>query len=634
MASVDLKSAETLGRAALEKTPSTGLTPEQQLAKKIKDEASKKGPHSTLEDMRSPRTPDQTKVEHYLEDHFYSKIDADGKKDREGGSRAETRFNQAKAAEAAGRKFIEHGWDPTKLNTNEQKFIKDSVKAVIESWPDGKAFIDSLPVASRSAAVDTMIIDMLQNPDMKPAVQKIFAGVFDEAKIREHITTEAGAKLAREKAKQSAIDGEITIITGKITTNATELGEYDPTKTKGKDLAKLDSEAALAQHSQAEAKSKIDDINSNIATNQSYLRRLNPSHPSFATDKKTLEDEISLLKGEKTIQEKALKEATDKLVQRQLLIQEKQQLQEERKRLSEEKAALEKQKDDIDDAVNRANTEFASQQSRHEKTEEQIVNELQSVFTDAAREYLIQKVTKLETARQELIDKEAKEKEESKDKVSDDEKKLGKYLDNYWMRDISNRGALKKWWNPNNKEFDRKGINTSYKEMITAGPDQVLWQLLRGSDSTKFPNRTAAETWINDPANSAVVERMRVQVAEQLITRRLQTGSITEGDARFIASSTWGKDAIDVAIKRKSDIQTQINKLKESGIIKGNVGEWVYEQVRKNPVFWLSLIFGSAAFSAIGSAVIGAGLLTTASFAGAGGVLMTGGLAGAKHNLS
>jgi hypothetical protein len=119
---------------------------------------------------------------------------------------------------------------------------------------------------------------------------------------------------------------------------------------------------------------------------------------------------------------------------------------------------------------------------------------------------------------------------------------------------------------------------------------------------------------------------MRTKLAEQLLTKRIQTGSIPEGDARFIAGTTWGKEAIKHAIDNRKDIQDKIKELRGAGIIKGNAGEWFYDKVRSSPSFWLMVIFGTAGAVLTPALLAGLGV-------GYGGLAAAGAGAGAAMGL-
>jgi phosphopantetheinyl transferase (holo-ACP synthase) len=153
-------------------------------------------------------------------------------------------------------------------------------------------------------------------------------------------------------------------------------------------------------------------------------------------------------------------------------------------------------------------------------------------------------------------------------------------------------------------------------------------ELILDANRGRFFPGGSVDAWM--AANPEAVTRMGATATETLLTRRIQTGKITEGDARFIAGSPWGKEAISKAIQNRTDIQNEVNKLsKELGF---NSSEWLGEQIRKNPVFWLSIIFGTAALGAIAApmipAIAGLGIGMGSGAVGGGAAGLSGLIAG------
>lgn len=628
MAGVDLTSPETVARAVLnrehKRTGAAPLTAEQAAmnsrAAEIREEAKEKGPRSSIESMNTPSMPDKTAVDGFMREAFYSSKDINGKTKVEKDSK--TRMDSTEAVRKVAEKFLDPTVEYKNLTDPEKNIARDAARQVLLDWPEAKAIFDSIKPATRIPdEINKTLDELFSRPDFKPIARRLFAGVIKPEELH-HIKTDLLAKTERAKKTREYREQSLKNKNGEYDSyNKIIEGFKDPTKA-GTDAERLENLKKGEAKNRADKQTKEDDIRRKIEEIRRQERlAANPTLAAAAFGRiSTLESDISTLQSD-------ISKIDGELNQITALEAKKQAAEENIRRVQEEQIKIKEDLDEADYQYHLARAEQEADNVQHIRSEEAVLDRFRGVFREGMRELLTKDIEKAEAAQAKRIEKAD---EDAKKATTTEEKNILASVNTRWDRDISNRIALRRWWNPNNREFNRQQINRDYTRLMSEGADAVVANMML--ENGVAPDLLAAQAWLT--ANKDAADRMKAQVTETLLTRRIQTGSITEGDARFIAGSTWGKEAINKAIKNKDDIKRTIEGLEKRGIIKGSMGEGFYDLIRSNPVFWLSLIFGSAAFAAIGPAVVGAGLLTTASFAGAGGGAMTGGLINAKRNLS
>lgn len=133
---------------------------------------------------------------------------------------------------------------------------------------------------------------------------------------------------------------------------------------------------------------------------------------------------------------------------------------------------------------------------------------------------------------------------------------------------------------------------------MTQGPKDIMKEMLVASGMSAVD----ADAKLADPA---FVEKMQPRVIERLTTRRIQTGKLTEDDARrIIENPTWGKAIIDTAIKNRKDIADALTELEGQGILRGGIAEWLRNKSGGSKWKFLLILLGIVALGA-GPAAMG-----------------------------
>lgn len=602
MANVDLTSPETLARSVIENAPAAGAarTPRQAQADRIRTEAVEKGPKSALESLGLPNMPDKATSDSFLNRHFYSEYNNTGNRIRRTGSESFRRYQEAQQRETIARTYIERGYDA--LNNAQRTEAVRYARESLDRWPEAKALFDAItPPAARDAQVRQTIEQMLRDPNFKIHAQRIFSEAFDSSNMPD-IDPLMRAKLSRAEENRNIRRQELsdnaternnltTIIRGLRDTTPGQPGARLNFLRSNQD--NLNRANQILQNEIAERRAQIAENNQllsgPLARNATEVRRLTLENNNLRRDITTKGANLNAIQ--------------TNLNELQTLESRLANAEQERKKLIEDSEMLRTKASEADEAYDEARINFESSKNAHDRAEQQFNDRLRDVFREGMQKYLEKRITDAEASQQKLIDQDTKA---AKDNKSTEETNMINSLNTRWDRDVSGRNAIRKWWNPNNREYAKDVINYDYQRLVQGGPDVILRDMLRAANPGRFVNNVAADAWI--AANGEAVGRMRSQMVETLLTKRIQTGSVTEGDARFIAGSTWGREAITKAIDNRDDIQKTIKDLRDRGIIRGNASEWLADQLKKNPVFWMSILFGSVAVGALAPALIAGGV--------------------------
>lgn len=250
-------------------------------------------------------------------------------------------------------------------------------------------------------------------------------------------------------------------------------------------------------------------------------------------------------------------------------------LEDDKKRLEEALRQLEQELDKKQIELRQAETAYfdalADKNDAEQdilRAEREFIETLESVFEKATEKWVQEELQHYEEARDQLL-------RESGDQALAD-------------------GLQRRWTIKRGKkapEFNKRTINNDYSELIRNGPDNVIIRTLVDGGMSEEDARLKLEndTQFRERATQAVVER--------LLTRRLQTGKITEAEAMRIIDSPWGANAIQKALEQRAKYTGEINKLREAGLLDGGFINKLKSLPHNKLLLILAVLFGLGVYS-------------------------------------
>lgn len=534
----------------------------QKHAREIEAKLKEAGARSTLESLRE-QTPINRKRDEVLQEARFTKsdIDTDGKTPKRT-AEENKRYQEAKTTQALAHDFLEKGFD--KLNPDQRKDAIAMVKDVVMMLPEANAILDAL---GRDDA-DKMVGELLKDPEFASLMRPIFEKAQESGKGLEQSQLTAlkaklqGAERSEERKREAykANEKQIKALGDQIhafnNTPRAERNQWDG-KIKSRQLEEL---------IKAEPKLNADrrELDKQKAAVSREITRLH----NITTNRKDVDAESKLIEEEERLKglDKQIEGIDDQLKL-------KSDLQAERANLDKDMKACEEKVDALDDEWKSATTarliaqaDFDSASLTRTAEEGQYVDKLKGVFTETAKEFFQKRLKEAEDAENKVL---AEEKAKAK---SNAEKNI---LD-----------TMMKRWNGKDGKYNKKQIDSDFEALMVFGPEQLMKDMLKMG----IPKEELEEFY----KDKELVANLRSKLAEKVISKKLKTGKITEQDADKLFESEWGKPALESAINNNSEAKKYIDKLKEDGLIKGDVFSWLKGMDNKKRLGWLALILALA----------------------------------------
>lgn len=581
-------SPEALARAVLEKPPAAGvLTPAQERARALRQKTTKEGPRSTLDSLRRP--VGRAEVAALLDKNFGIDIDpATGRKLRAAGSAEETRFNQTKSAAEIYSNYLEKGYDG--LSPVEKAFVKGEIKGVLTAWPPGETFINTLTAAEQDELYETILKGQEQGENKLPTeVRKLLGERMAQSEIIKDEVTEKKRKFEELQQKETDKQSQVTL-------NATELGsvtgnlaQFETVAgTPGAKLKELERLRKIAPKLTQEIDEKQDQLE-NASRQLSRLENQRDMLLISGTSTAAVDALISAKETAITGLKTEISRGQQQLDKKASLETEKTNLETRKKTLEENS---EKLRQELQEAVRQrtmAQADLMSAKNDRTDKEEKFAGSIRDLFADASVKYLLDKIQKAEAADRDLFD-------EEKARAGDPGEKavLQQILD--------------RWQTANGKLIEGQ-VRMDYTNLINrsrlvGGPDNLTKRMLDSAVTAGMLTTAEANTKKNDPA---FLEKIRVQVAEGLISQYIKLGKFSEAEAERIIKTDWGKDVIDKAWQGNENIKNALQAYRDKGLLKG-LGpaplEFLGKLNKKDLLKWLLYLFGGLAIGAVGGPLL------------------------------
>lgn len=611
-----LASQETLARAVLEQqAPATGATKEQKAAEKIREKLhSSDNPRSATEAIRQRQPLEKGRIDHLIDQNIGTDVKADGTKNRPTGSDVERRYEEATKHASLAKDFIEKGYD--NLTPDQKKDARKIVEHTLTAWPEAQQVLRGATPQERKAISEALLSD----PAYSAKVRELFlAGVEPGKAIVDQVVEK---EKAYKEAKRIEDDKSMAlkVINAEKTSVESNLREFELVSgIKRPKLDELDRLIVDMPNIQSELRSKISDLNE-VKEELNLLANARRVLLSKGADATTVEGNIATVKTNKRNLEIEIEVLNQKVLRKDTLEQERSYLQARKKELDEAHDRLQEEKKNATEELHRAKSVLASAKNKRASQEQDFVDDLRNTFPEAAMQYLEERIQKAEEARRELITKQ-------KDTQTDEsEKQFYEGLLKRWERST----GLKK----NGKmgfEDDKVAIKEDWTELMQNGPENVLYKTLRAGG---MPDSRAKEL-IKNPE---FVSKHESEVVSALIAKRIEKGTLSEDEAKHILDSKWGTGTIQRAIESNNKVKTELENLKQAGIIGDSSPEGFLAWLKKKSpaiIFAiLAVILGAGALGALGGGLIAGtdfgipSFLSSLATSASEHTLVTGGIAG------
>lgn len=596
-----LENSETSVRAGLEvslEKAAGALTPEQQAAKRIQEEMNKTTPRTTLEALKAGGEIDIAKLNETLDSSF-GKIDyGTGARSRAPGTPEAVLFARAATATDKVVRAIQEGYD--KLPPPEQTDARNAIEKVINMHPDGAALLTGL-----GAGKQAFLENLLKDPQYIASLKTILAESFKPEKLPNDVDVKLQGEVEKAKKLKDAkerVRKEINDpAAGELPNLKKELNEFRGRAVgKGLELKTAEDDVDKYEKEVEVAKGKVETTLWEIQAG------------TTAAVKVAAQARLSGERGDLATKEAEHKKASRKV---EALIGEKNTLPE---RISQLQAQLDKVEAEEIEAGYQfalANANLAAAESSKKLQEKAMTEGLEKAFEEGMRKFITDRVTTAEHSRVTLVGEEktkadaAKRTAEEKATAAARQIVQDRLEDRYYRR--VNRSRLRRGLN---RRLDKGAVNSDYGTLLHSGPDQLLDRLLA---TVPMAARTPEYmNYISDPANRA---ELQGKLVAQMLAKKLEFSKISEHDAQYIASTTWGKEAISKAIVERTEFNGKIQQLKNEGGVKVHTIDQIFQWCKDNGKWGILIL-----------ALFGLGGIATNYIIGHGGLMHVGTAAGAK----
>ncbi|MCL5433147.1 MAG: hypothetical protein M1524_03505 [Patescibacteria group bacterium] len=564
----DIGKPEVLAGAVLGKESTIPVaSPFREDTKRLREEYTSRTPRSMLESWRSRRSMEQRGIDVLIDQNIGTERNPDGTKKRKPGSDTEKRFKEAQKYSSLAKDFLERGYDS--LGDPQKTEVRKFVELTIKAWPEGSALFSGMTDNQKKATIE----DILKDPSYVSKLRGVFEGAIDSSKTIPDIAPDLALKFDEAKKREKEKQLESSEVQRNLTKTNDELAEFDTGGRKSDRLEAIEKDLPELTVELEDKENKFDELKDEIK----YLEQTRRTMLLRGVDTSALDTDLI----EKNGQLRELRRDTNKIKK---TLTERDSLQQEKEQLKQKRQQLEIQRTKLDDEVKsltkeriNAQAEVASAQIDRSSQEEDFVDNLRGVFSEASMQYLEEKIIAMEEVQRQFI-------EEEKAKTTDPAEKA--ILDSLLKRWDSEKqtGVFHK---RTIREFNEHQIKEDFDKLMTSGPNEIMKDILMKGGLTE----DEANAKLADPEFLA---KMQPQVVERLITRRIQTGALREDQARMIIESDWGKGMIENAIKNKKEVKDALDKLRSEGVLNEGVIDWFKKKSGGSILSILLLLMGTA----------------------------------------
>lgn len=564
-----LEDQESLARAILEQDPRSVVTEKEKRIHELRKALQEGSPRSATEAMQS-RALDQDQIDKANErairasrdENLLEKRDEKGKKIRDEDKLTE-RIESSQSASALANDYL-RSFD--RLETSQKDQIVAKVRQeLVELWPPAAELLRSGVVNERD-----VIVNLLRDPKFAEKVKTRLEGLVQSAQKIPEMPQEIMDRIKEAERKKEKLGSEIK-------KKDDEIGEYQKViddflsrspGSKGKELEGLPSEETLIneisewESNKKKYERKIEDERDGQRSQTQYSKTSGISAEEKKGYIEAAQEHEKTAKGyRKDIEglDDQIRDNHKKLEKRRTLEQQKAEAERKKKEVEEQKELLETEKSNTEIALHKAKADQNIVMYDIEMQEKTYEKEMGNIFKNATQEYIMERITDAEDKVNEILKKE-------KDKAESDSKKgFFDMLQKRWIREYpSGNGQIKKI------ENKKDVIQADFNALMRGGPDQLMESILRAQEPSLSDEEI--EKMMKD---EEFKKDAQAKMLERIVAKRMQVGSLTSGEAEKILDSEWGASLINKAYENNPKMKAQIDDLREKGIVRGKLSEWM-----------------------------------------------------------
>ncbi len=574
-----------LAAKAVVKEVTLGVSPVDTAAKSLRATLDQKGAEATLM-AAAGRVVDLGQIDHTINENIGTERGTDGKKVIASGSDEEKRLDRVKPIGELLKKYLDQGYD--KLTTTE---ADKAQKAVIDLAKSIPAFAPILSVMS-AGEQQQFAERILKDPRFVALAKQGLLEQIDLTKIKADNVSQLQVEFDNLSKEVKSMTSELGQVNKRIKELEDALLEHqveiiDPTtgaKRAGKTYDRINNARGEIGTKGSSIIGDEQDLDVKVSELEYFQNELNwatgKNSPPTTWTKRSPADvkkDIGTKSTEIDLINKKILPVKLEIKQREDLIK---QLEKEADDFKQEKGQKEGRKKELETQKLEKDKEAKTKQALLGKAkadraqyEEAFVRGMESVLTNAADQYIKDRVGEATTESKAMLEKEAQEAKDRPSKVIEEEE-----LKRYFI----------------NNKIKAEQARSDYDTLLKYGPDGIINSMLLNQYSA-----TEVANIMKDPA---FMEQMGKKVATDIVKFYAlrggwfdRAGKINSDEIIKLSSSPWGVKVIEDAMAGKQDIQNKIKAAYPNLPERAKWGEWLRGADFKKLLMILLIIAGIAA---------------------------------------
>lgn len=526
-----------------------------------------------------------------------------GARVRAAGSPEEARHNAATTAADLAFKFKDQGYDG--LGIGEKTTVRTRIEGAILQSPRLAAEYNRLTPTEKNSFLLRLAKDNVYSGEVTRVLSEFSqkSGIDDSASDKQIILDQ---KTTEQAVKQS----ELADAQRRLRAIETRLSAFDSSTTppgpKSVEMERIRAAIPTLQAEAANFQQQVEDKTFRLAQlQQEREQALRPVVRGATVAIRPLADidtEIGIVRGELQTANQGLNARTADINKLPLLEQEQADLENKRLDLAREESEKSIAKGKVDSEFARAQRDYQDALILRQRQEQDIVDSLNGVFSEAARG-LVDK--QIEALGQQFEASLSKIKTEG---LSADQKALLDQLHERWMRVLPNRRFGGR--SQPRRVLNQAQINTDFNTLMTSGDEAFIRSVLLTTENPNTPGTNYTPDQITELfKNKEFMETARPDALEKLVAHKAIIGGVEPADVYAITTSRWGENLITNALKTNDAFRGQLEGMYgKDAIDQPGFTEKLRREAQNNPNL-LTII--TLMLAGAGGAVVGAPLLGT-----------------------
>ncbi|MDO8487166.1 MAG: hypothetical protein Q7S45_02660 [Candidatus Curtissbacteria bacterium] len=576
-------------------------------AKALRERMANEDPHTILQSLEQTRPVNKADSQKIIDKNISGELNEDGSVQRS--TEQQRKFDEAKKFNDLAEALIEKGVDG--LTTDQRRVAVQSVRGLVEAVPELKSRWESL----NDQEINSEVSLLMKDPDFLSQVRDSHAEATSKDRLINVNAGDAREKSKNAKTKRESAEAEVARASGERESVDIQIEQFEDRNgkvgAKLTELRNLEAEAPALQASLDETQVMYEEARTDVKN----LENLQLGMLIKGKDATQITEQLAQKRQEADRYRRELASTRSKLAKKEVLEREKAHLYERKGQIEAKRIDLQGGLDDAIRDFSLAASELEITLVGRKQAEEQFVDGLQNIITDATYNYLSGKINLAEQTWSKMLEEGIAN---SQDKI---QKALLAGIKKKYERGPARKvhgifrggdnaagvpeGLFAGYFGGEKLvpgKYDSEGI---HKDFVGLAQSEKMGPLVK-SALNKATDPATGERILTDEeiegvvANPESVAQLGPKVVGELIRAKTNTEGITEDEAEIIAGSEWGANAILAEAEKKPDIKAEINERKEEMGAK-DTKELLSKLGGKGILLLLLMLFGSIASQSIKS---------------------------------